>query len=100
LTKASDRGVRGVLLQVLDPSEESFPYQGRTIFHSVGGSIAHETLKAGDLRDRYLERLATRKAELSALCAASGWRYHCHHTDQSASSALLWLYRALEGGTE
>lgn len=99
LTKASDRGVRGVLLQILDPSEESFPYQGRTIFQSVGGTIAHETLKAGDLRERYLERLNNRKAELYALCAASGWRYHCHHTNDSASSALLWLFRALEGAS-
>lgn len=100
LTEASAQHVRGVLLQVLDPSEENFPFQGRTIFESIGGGVEHETLKAGDLRARYLQRLATRKAELSALCAAAGWRYHCHHTDESASSALLWLFRALdEGGT-
>ncbi len=99
LTTASDAGVRGVLLQILDPSEESFPYRGRTIFQSVGGSIAHETLKADDLKERYLERLAKRKAELTALCAAAGWRYQCHHTNTSASATLLWLFRALEGGT-
>lgn len=99
LTKASDRGVQGVLLQVLDPSEEAFPYRGRTVFQSVGGSISHETLKAGDLRQRYLDRLASRKDELTALSSASGWRYHCHRTNESASAALLWLYRALEGGT-
>ena len=99
LTKAADRGVRGVLLQVLDPAEEAFPFRGRTIFESVGGTLRHETLKAGELRDRYLERLSARKAELSALCAATGWRYHCHHTGGSAQSALLWLYGALDGGT-
>lgn len=98
LTKAADRGVRGVLLQVLDPSEEAFPFQGRTIFQSIGGTIAHETLKAGDLRGRYLERLATRKAALADLCAATGWQYQCHHTDASAQSVLLWIWRALERG--
>jgi uncharacterized protein (DUF58 family) len=97
LTKAADRGVRGVLLQVLDPSEEEFPFKGRTIFESVGGTLSHETLKANDLRDRYLERLATRKDELQALCALTGWQYGQHHTNMSAQSALLWLYGAMDG---
>lgn len=99
LTKAADRGVRGVLLQVLDPSEEAFPFHGRTIFESVGGSLRHETLKAGELRGRYLDRLAARKDELAALCRATGWQLGLHHTGDSAQSALLWLYRALDGGT-
>ncbi|QFT58432.1 hypothetical protein FIU94_06290 [Sulfitobacter sp. THAF37] len=96
LTKAADRGVRGVLYHVLDPSEEAFPFRGRTIFESVGGTLRHETLKANDLRDRYLARLAERKAELQRLCALTGWRYGVHHTDASAQSALLWLYSALD----
>ncbi|WP_299661849.1 DUF58 domain-containing protein [uncultured Ruegeria sp.] len=100
LTKAADRGVRGVLLQVLDPSEESFPYSGRTIFESVGGTARHETLKAADLRDRYLDRLAQRKDALTQLCRATGWQMGLHHTGDSAQSALLWVYRALDGGAQ
>ena len=96
LTKAADRGVRGVIYHVLDPSEEAFPFTGRTIFESVGGTLSHETLKANDLRDRYLDRLAARKAELQRLCALTGWQYGLHHTDTSAQSALLWLYTALD----
>ncbi|MEP1536214.1 MAG: DUF58 domain-containing protein [Paracoccaceae bacterium] len=98
LTKAADRGVRGVVLQVLDPSEEAFPFRGRTIFESVGGTLSHETLKATDLKDRYLDRLAERKSELKALCDVAGWQYGLHHTESSAQSALLWLWRALDGG--
>ncbi len=98
LTSAADRGVQGVLLQVLDPAEEAFPYRGRTIFESVGGTLAHETLKASELRERYLARLADRKAELKALCATTGWQYGLHHTGDSAQSALLWLFRAFDGG--
>lgn len=99
LTKAADRGVRGILLQVLDPSEEAFPFTGRTIFQSMGGSLVHETLKAGDLRDRYLQRLAARKDELDALCRATGWQFHTHHSSDSAQAALLWLWQALNRGT-
>ncbi len=96
LTKAADRGVRGVLYHVLDPSEEAFPFTGRTIFQSMGGTLSHETLKANDLKGRYLERLAERKAELQRLCALTGWQYGLHHTDVSAQSGLLWLYGALD----
>lgn len=96
LTQASDRGVRGALVQILDPDEEAFPYDGRTVFRSMGGAIRHETLEAGALRDRYLERLAERKARLADLAQVTGWQYLCHHTGDSAQSALLWLYGALE----
>jgi len=95
---ASDRGVRGALVQVLDPAEEEFPFDGRTIFESMGGSLRHETLRAGDLRARYLDRLAERKGRLETLARASGWHYLCHHSGQSAQSALLWLFAALERG--
>ncbi|MGR3363574.1 MAG: DUF58 domain-containing protein [Maritimibacter harenae] len=97
LGTAADRGVQGVLLQVLDPSEEAFPFDGRTVFHSVGNTLEFETRKAGDLRERYLARLMERKERLAAMADLTGWRFHTHHTGDSPSSALLWLYQALEG---
>lgn len=94
LAKAADRGVTGVLAQVLDPQEESFPFDGRTIFESMSGTLRHETLKAGELRDRYIDRLAERKDRLESLARQAGWRYSRHLTSDSAASALLWLYGA------
>lgn len=96
LAKAADRGVRGALCQVLDPSEEAFPFDGRTIFESMGGSLSHETLKAGELRERYQTRLTERKDRLEHLARTAGWLYDCHHTGDTTQSALLWLYAALE----
>ena len=96
LTKAADRGLRGVLLQVLDPTEEMFPFSGRTRFEGPDSSFSHETLKASALRDRYLDRLAERRDALEQLCRAAGWTLGLHHTGDSAQSGLLWLYHALE----
>lgn len=98
LLRAADRGVRGALLQVLDPVEETFPFDGRTIFESMGGGLVHETRKAGDLKSRYLDRLAERKERLDRLARTTGWAWSVHHTDQPAAQALLWLYAALERG--
>jgi len=96
LTKAADRGVKGAIVQILDPQEEEFPFRGRTIFQSMGRSISHETLKASQLRDRYLRRLAERKDALADLAKRTGWSFHCHHTSVPAQSALLWISAALE----
>ena len=99
LTRATDRGVKGTLIQILDPDEEAFPYDGRTVFESMSGAVRFETLKAGSLKGDYLDRLAQRKAMLQDLCRATGWRYLCHHTDTPALKALMWAYRALDGGS-
>ncbi len=99
LTRAADRGVKGALLQILDPQEEAFPFDGRTVFESMGGSLRHETLKAGDLKARYLDRLAQRKDRLAHLARMTGWQFSTHHTATPATAALLWLYGALERRT-
>ncbi|MGJ8610292.1 MAG: DUF58 domain-containing protein [Octadecabacter sp.] len=96
MTKAADRDVRGALVQILDPAEEAFPFDGRTIFESMTGAMSHETLKARDLKSRYLDRLAQRKDKLATLARTTGWQFQTHHTGDSATSALLWIYTALE----
>ncbi len=98
LARAADRGVKGVLIQTLDPAEEEFPFDGRTIFESMGGTMRHETQQAGELRTRYLARLAERKDRLATLARAVGWHFTTHHTGAPAQGALLWAYAALEGG--
>ena len=98
MTSAADRGVRGVLVQVLDPEEEAFPYDGRTVFESMSGAVRFETLKAGRLKSDYLARLAARRAELGELCARTGWQMLVHHTDVPPARVLLSLYSRLERG--
>ncbi len=98
LGKAADRGVSGVLLQILDPAEEAFPFQGRAIFESMRAELTHETRKASDLQERYLARLADRKISLKRLARETGWQYECHLTNAPVQNALLWVYRAIERG--
>jgi uncharacterized protein (DUF58 family) len=95
LARAADRGIRGALVQVLDPAEAAFPFDGRTVFESMTGALRHETLMAGALRDRYLGRLAERQDRLATLARAAGWRMTTHLTDRPASEALLWIHGAL-----
>jgi uncharacterized protein (DUF58 family) len=98
LATAEERNLRGLIVQVLDPVEEAFPFDGRTRFESMSGHLAWETLRAGDLRSDYLARLAARKDELARLARHAGWQASVLHTDQPATTGLLWLYGALGRG--
>lgn len=95
LALAAARAMRGILVQVLDPVEEDFPFDGRTRFESMSGHLTFETLRAADLRDEYRARLAARKDRLALLARDAGWHATTLHTDRPAAEGLLWLYHAL-----
>ncbi|WP_241565156.1 DUF58 domain-containing protein [Paenirhodobacter populi] len=98
VAQLADRGIGGVMMQVLDPMEEDFPFDGRTIFESMGGALRHETRQARDLRTRYRDRLAERRHLLTELARQAGWQFATHRTDTSPQGALLWLTASLERG--
>ena len=97
VAQAADQGVTGCLVQILDDAEESFPFDGRTIFRSMGGEIEYETDRARSLRAAYQDKLARRKAELQDLARQTGWLYLHHLTSAPPRAAMLWMYAALEG---
>jgi uncharacterized protein (DUF58 family) len=93
------RGVRGHLVQVLDPVEELFPFQGRIRFSGAQGAAdAADALTFGrveGLRESYRARLAAHVDGLAALALAAGWSFTRHRTDKPPETALLTLYMAM-----
>jgi uncharacterized protein (DUF58 family) len=49
------------------------------------------------VRDEYARRLAAQQQGLADLCAAAGFGFSIHRTDQPPETALLALYAALSG---
>ncbi|WP_411956582.1 DUF58 domain-containing protein [Paracoccus homiensis] len=97
LDRAAGMGVRGVLLQVLDPDEETFPYSGAVDFRSLSGGMRHDSRDAGGLRQAYLARLAERRDWLLQRSRAAGWHFGHHSTDHAPAHALGWVYQVLGG---
>ena len=95
LRAAAAQGVTGAILQVVDPAEEAFPFDGRVSFESMGRSLRFETDRAGALRSDYQEALAARRDRLREVARRSGWRFSIHRTNDSATPALLWLAQSL-----
>jgi uncharacterized protein (DUF58 family) len=91
------QGVRGHLVQILDPAEESLPYQGRVEFLDAEAGTRFVAERAESLREAYAERLAMHKAAIARTASSFGWTPFLHHTDRPAVEALLTLHMHLSG---
>lgn len=92
------RSIRGHLVQVLDPAEETLPFTGRVRFEGPGGADHALVPRVEGVRALYEERLARHRDGLAALAAASGWSFATHRTDHPPEAALLALHRRLAPG--
>lgn len=89
------RAARAHLVVLVDPAEESFPFEGRVRFVDPETEESLTAGAAASWRDTYLERLARHRAELAALADAHGASLTLHHTDRPAIEALIALYAGL-----
>jgi uncharacterized protein (DUF58 family) len=92
-------GAVGHLVQILDPAEETLPYEGRTEFLSPSGEERWVADRVQSVREQYKERLAAHRAELAEMAKRLGWSFLVHHTDRSAAEPLLTLIMRLQGGS-
>lgn len=91
----AERGIKGHLLQVLDPAEAKLPYAGRVRFEGLEGEEPWLLSRVESIRGSYLERFESQRDGLAAIARAVGWTYACHQTDRPPQTALLALYTAL-----
>jgi len=91
----AEAGVKGFLLQILDPAEEILPYDGRIRFEGTEGEEPWLLSRVESVRGDYAARLQAHREGLRALARTANWIFASHHTDQPAQSALLTLYTAL-----
>ena len=91
------QGVRGHLVQVLDPAEETLPYAGRTEFAANEGRDRVIAGRAETLRTRYQERLKRHRLDLTDVTRRLGWSFIINHTDRPPEEALLAIHGQLAG---
>ncbi|MGB0748588.1 MAG: DUF58 domain-containing protein [Magnetospiraceae bacterium] len=89
------RPVTGHLVQIIDPAEEDFPYDGRVDFHGLEGETPRLFDRTRAIRDTYREAFAAHQREIAGLAARMGWRFTTHRTDHSPETVLLTLYQQL-----
>jgi uncharacterized protein (DUF58 family) len=90
---------RGHLVQILDPSEEDFPFKGRVEFMGMEHEGQRLVGKAESLREGYLHALTALRERLSLTARRIGWTFACHRTDHPPHLALRALFEVLAGET-
>lgn len=89
--------VSGHLVQVLDPAEETLPYDGRAEFIGMEDGAHWIADRTESLRDRYRAKLEAHREALAEVARRLGWTLMVHHTDRPAAEPLLGLVLRLKG---
>ncbi|ABS63847.1 protein of unknown function DUF58 [Parvibaculum lavamentivorans DS-1] len=90
-------GIRGHMIQVLDPAEEDLPFSGRTEFEGVEEDIRLMIGRAQNLREAYHQRLEIHRNRIIETARRINFTFATHRTDRVPQTALLALYGALSG---
>ena len=88
-------GVRGHIVQVLDPAEEDLPFDGHVKFEGLEAEGQHTVRRVETVRTAYGARLAAQRDGLQRLARPANWTVHLHRTDRPPQTILLALYLAM-----
>jgi len=95
VTRFAGAGLKGHLLQIVDPAEEELPFAGRVRFEGVEDHDEIVISRVERIRDDYALRFRRHRDGLIALVRAVGWDFATHRTDRPPHLALLALHAAL-----
>ena len=94
------RGIKGHMLQVLDPAEEDLPYEGRVRFEDLEDDSRWLLPRVEAARSTYRQRFEEHCDGLATIARSVDWSYSRHRTDRPPQAALMALYTALSQGGE
>ncbi|MFN3720546.1 MAG: DUF58 domain-containing protein [Rhizobium rhizophilum] len=97
ITPLARRGLRGHVVEVGDPAEETFPYTGRTEFTDPETGEKLTSGRAETLREDYQQAYLARRATMSDQLRRMGWSFTHNRTDRLASEALVAVHMHLSG---
>ncbi|MDE2384615.1 MAG: DUF58 domain-containing protein [Alphaproteobacteria bacterium] len=95
LKALAESGMRGHLVQMNDPAEESLPYEGRVEFVGLGEALRFRANKVAALRSSYAMAFLEQREAVRAIARSIGWTFTVHHTDKPLTSTVLALYHLM-----
>jgi uncharacterized protein (DUF58 family) len=92
----AEAGMRGHLVQVIDPAEEALPYDGRIEFLGFDRLQKFHSPKTQNLRGDYAEAFKNQREAVHNLAKKMGWSFSVHRTDESLTNGVLKLYEKMK----
>lgn len=93
--RSGSSGANLHLMQIFDPAEETFPYDGRVEFRDPESGQTWLAERAGSIRDEYRARLHAHRSQISRAAKSANSTFGVHHTDRPATEGLMFLYQSL-----
>jgi uncharacterized protein (DUF58 family) len=93
----AEAGIRGHMVQIADPIEETFPFEGRIEFVGLDGPARYLAPKTQSIKEAYQEKYSLHREGLKALARQLGWSFTVHRTDQSVTKVLMALHAQIGG---
>ena len=88
IKELSNRGINGIIIQILAPAERFFPYKGRINFNGLEGEQNILIGKAESVRNDYKKAIKIHIEKLEKLITSYSWKYILDNSEQDASISL------------
>jgi uncharacterized protein (DUF58 family) len=96
-TMLAEAGLKGHIVQIADPAEETLPFDGRNEFLGFDTSATYLARKTENLRSAYEKAFGAHRQQLRDVARSLGWSFTVHRTDEAPTRCLLPLYTNVSG---
>jgi uncharacterized protein (DUF58 family) len=97
LNVLAESGLKGHLVQIADPAEETLPFDGRNEFLGLDVKASYLARKTENIRGAYERAYAEHRQKLIDLARSLMWTFTIHRTDHAPAQCLLPLYAHVSG---
>ena len=88
----SSRNINGMLIHIIDPAEQKFPFKGRVNFKGVEGENPYLIGNAESVQKEYLKKFKKHSDTIKIITESYKWNYFMHITDQELVELIIKIY--------
>ena len=93
----AEAGLKGHLVQIADPVEETLPYDGRIEFLGLDRPVTYLSQRTENLRASYITAYNAHRDALRALAQSLGFSFIVHRTSEQPTPCLMALHARVSG---